>query len=181
MIRSRLVAARATRSALIAASVPEFTKRTRSSDGISFLTRSASATSSGLGAPKLVPSFAAGASGTSVRGRTFRAIDHDDGKLRSLGVEREAQLLGQRGEQTGAVGGRWIGGIAEGRRILDLKIVSACQAGAVDDDTADDRISRKVAGDLRRGHALPRNRAADRADATPAIRIDDGQWCGIRA
>ncbi len=59
MTRFRLVAARATRSALIVASVPEFTNRTRSSDGISFVTRSASASSSGLGAPKLVPLLAA--------------------------------------------------------------------------------------------------------------------------
>ena len=34
---------------------PELTKRTRSSDGISARTRSPSSTSSGLGAPKLVP------------------------------------------------------------------------------------------------------------------------------
>jgi hypothetical protein len=58
-IRSRPVAARATRTALIAASVPELTKRTRSIDGISARTRSPSATSSGLGAPKLVPPRAA--------------------------------------------------------------------------------------------------------------------------
>jgi hypothetical protein len=56
---SRRVAARATRTALIAASVPELTKRTRSIDGIMWQTRSASVTSSGLGAPKLVPPFAA--------------------------------------------------------------------------------------------------------------------------
>ena len=55
MIRSRLVNARATRTALIAASVPELTKRTRSIDGISSRTRSPSWCSSGLGAPKLVP------------------------------------------------------------------------------------------------------------------------------
>ena len=59
MISSRPVAARATRTALIAASVPELTKRTRSIDGISARTRSPSSTSSGLGAPKLVPRRAA--------------------------------------------------------------------------------------------------------------------------
>ena len=65
------VAARATRTALIAASVPELTKRTRSSDGISRCTRSPSSTSSGLGAPKLVPCFAAAASALG-RGRAAR-------------------------------------------------------------------------------------------------------------
>ena len=55
------MAARATRTALIAASVPELTKRTRSIAGINARTRSPSATSSGLGAPKLVPSRAAAA------------------------------------------------------------------------------------------------------------------------
>src|SRR6476469_1493425 len=54
MMRSRLVAARATRMALIAASVPELTKRTRSIDGISIATRRASCVSSSVGAPKLV-------------------------------------------------------------------------------------------------------------------------------
>jgi hypothetical protein len=39
MIRSRFVAARATRIALIAASVPELVNRTRSIDGISIATR----------------------------------------------------------------------------------------------------------------------------------------------
>ena len=58
MMRSRPVKARATRTALIAASVPELTKRTRSIDGISVRTRSPSSTSRALGAPKLVPSFA---------------------------------------------------------------------------------------------------------------------------
>jgi hypothetical protein len=58
MILSRPVKARATRTALMAASVPELTKRTRSSDGINSRTRSPSWTSSSLGAPKLVPSFA---------------------------------------------------------------------------------------------------------------------------
>ena len=42
MILSRPVNARATRTALIAASVPELTKRTRSIDGISARTRSPS-------------------------------------------------------------------------------------------------------------------------------------------
>ena len=51
--------ARATRAALIAASVPELTKRTRSIDGISIATRRASRVSSSVGAPKLVPRAAA--------------------------------------------------------------------------------------------------------------------------
>ena len=62
MILSRFVAARATRTALIAASVPELTNRTRSIDGISVATRCASRVSSSVGAPKLVPRAAAAAS-----------------------------------------------------------------------------------------------------------------------
>ena len=55
------VAARATRTALIAASVPELTKRTRSIDGISCAhALGRASTSSGLGAPKLVPSLRGG-------------------------------------------------------------------------------------------------------------------------
>ena len=50
--------ARATRTALIVASVPELTNRTRSIDGIRSRTRSPSAVSSWLGAPKLVPRLA---------------------------------------------------------------------------------------------------------------------------
>jgi hypothetical protein len=64
-ILSRLVAARATRTALIAASVPELTKRTRSIDGISIVTRRARRVSSSVGAPKLVPRDAASASAFS--------------------------------------------------------------------------------------------------------------------
>jgi hypothetical protein len=58
---SRPVNARATRIALIAASVPELTNRTRSIDGTSVRTRSPSSCSSAVGAPKLVPSRAADA------------------------------------------------------------------------------------------------------------------------
>ena len=51
----RPVAARASRTADIAASVPELTKRTSSIDGIASLTAEASSISSTVGAPKLVP------------------------------------------------------------------------------------------------------------------------------
>ena len=59
------MAARATRIALIAASVPELTNRSRSIDGISVATRCASRVSSSVGAPKLVPRAAAAASAFS--------------------------------------------------------------------------------------------------------------------
>ena len=49
------------REALIAASVPELTNRTRSMEGTSARTRSPSSCSRELGAPKLVPSRAAAA------------------------------------------------------------------------------------------------------------------------
>ena len=50
-MRSRPVAARARRTALIAASVPDETNRTISIEGTTFATRSASATSGSVGAP----------------------------------------------------------------------------------------------------------------------------------
>jgi hypothetical protein len=62
MILSRFVAARATRIALIVASVPELTNRIRSIDGINMATRWASRVSSSVGAPKLVPRAATVAS-----------------------------------------------------------------------------------------------------------------------
>ena len=58
-MRSRPVAARATRIALIVASVPELTNRTRSMEGTSRQTRRPSSTSCAVGAPKLVPRPAA--------------------------------------------------------------------------------------------------------------------------
>ncbi len=54
-MRLRPVAPRASRTALIVASVPELTKRTISIEGTSFETFSASRTSSSVGAPKEVP------------------------------------------------------------------------------------------------------------------------------
>ena len=50
--------ARATRIALMHASVPEFTSRTSSTDGSASQISRASSTSPGVGAPKLVPRFA---------------------------------------------------------------------------------------------------------------------------
>ena len=55
--------------------MPELTKRTRSIDGTSVRTSSASSTSSGLGAPKLVPSLACRASAL-VEPRRRVAVDH---------------------------------------------------------------------------------------------------------
>ena len=56
---SRPVAARASRIALIDASVPEEVIRSMSTAGIRWATSSASSTSPAVGAPKLVPSAAA--------------------------------------------------------------------------------------------------------------------------
>jgi hypothetical protein len=55
---SRPVKPRAKRMALMVASVPEFTKRTSSMDGMSRVTRRASAVSTSVGAPKERPSAA---------------------------------------------------------------------------------------------------------------------------
>ena len=55
------MAARARRTALIAASVPEETKRTFSIDGTGLTTRSASSTSALHGAPNDVPAAGRGA------------------------------------------------------------------------------------------------------------------------
>jgi len=54
-MRSRDVNARASRTVLIAASVPEETSRTFSTDGTASTISAASSTSASVGAPKLVP------------------------------------------------------------------------------------------------------------------------------
>ena len=68
MIRSRLVNPRATRIALIAASVPDETSRTSSIDGNASTISSANSTSRSVGAPKLVPSSAASRTASTVSG-----------------------------------------------------------------------------------------------------------------
>jgi hypothetical protein len=66
--RSRRVAPRASRIALIAASVPEETRRTISTDGTASTSSAASSTSRSVGAPKLVPSSAASRTASTVSG-----------------------------------------------------------------------------------------------------------------
>ncbi len=59
---------RASRSALIAASVPEETRRTFSIDGTASTISAASSTSASVGAPKVVPSSAAARTTSTVSG-----------------------------------------------------------------------------------------------------------------
>ena len=59
---------RASRSALIAASVPDETRRTFSTDGTASAISAASATSASVGAPKLVPRRAASRTAATVSG-----------------------------------------------------------------------------------------------------------------
>ncbi len=68
------MAARARRIALIAASVPEETIRTISTAGTRAAISSASRTSPGVGAPKLVPSVAAEATASTTAGWAWPAI-----------------------------------------------------------------------------------------------------------
>jgi hypothetical protein len=65
---SRPVYARASRRALIVASVPELTIRTFSTDGTIRAIASAILTSAPVGAPKLVPEAAAFRSAVTIRG-----------------------------------------------------------------------------------------------------------------
>ena len=65
---SRPVAARASRSAVIAASVPDETSRTISTDGTALAISSASSTSRSVAVPKLVPSRAAAITASTVSG-----------------------------------------------------------------------------------------------------------------
>ena len=65
-MRSRFVNARASRSALIAASVPDDTSRTRSTEGTASTISAASSTSASVGAPKLVPRSAASRTASTV-------------------------------------------------------------------------------------------------------------------
>ena len=68
MIRSRFVKPRASRIALIAASVPDETRRTFSTDGTASTISAASSTSASVGAPKLVPRSAASRTASTVSG-----------------------------------------------------------------------------------------------------------------
>jgi hypothetical protein len=68
MIFSRFVYARASRMALIVASVPEFTILTISIDGMIEQMSSAMRTSNPVGAPKLVPFTAARCTASITRG-----------------------------------------------------------------------------------------------------------------
>ncbi len=63
--------ARASRSALIAASVPDETSRTFSSDGTASTISSASSTSASVAAPKLVPRSAASRTASTVSGSAW--------------------------------------------------------------------------------------------------------------
>ena len=65
---------RASRIALIAASVPEETSRTRSTDGTASTISAASSTSASVAAPKVVPSSAAWATAATVSGSAWPKI-----------------------------------------------------------------------------------------------------------
>ena len=73
-ILSRPVAARASRSALIDASVPDEVIRTISADGIRSTTSAARSTSASVGAPKLVPAAAAADTAETTSGWACPAI-----------------------------------------------------------------------------------------------------------
>ena len=70
---------RARRIALIAASVPLDTSRTISTEGIAATIRSASSTSSSVGAPNVVPRAAAARAASTISGRAWpnRSAPHD--------------------------------------------------------------------------------------------------------
>ena len=71
---SRPVYARASRSALIVASVPEFTIRTTSTEGTRRVINPAICTSMAVGAPKLVPEAAARVTAPTTRGCAWPSI-----------------------------------------------------------------------------------------------------------
>jgi hypothetical protein len=73
-ILERPVAARASRTALMVASVPELTMRSLPTAGTRRATSSASATSSAVGAPKEVPRAAAAVTASITRGCAWPAI-----------------------------------------------------------------------------------------------------------
>jgi hypothetical protein len=71
---SRPVAARASRTALIVASVPEEVMRSMSTDGIRAHTSSASSTSPAVGAPNVVPRAAASVTASITSGCAWPRI-----------------------------------------------------------------------------------------------------------
>ena len=79
MTRSRRVKPRARRTRAIAASVPDETSRTFSTDGTASTISAASSTSLSVGAPKLVPSSAASRTASTVSGSACPKISgpHD--------------------------------------------------------------------------------------------------------
>jgi hypothetical protein len=78
-MRSRFVNPRASRIALIAASVPDETRRTFSIEGTASAMRSARTTSRSVEAPKLVPSRAASRTASTTAGAAWPRINgpHD--------------------------------------------------------------------------------------------------------
>ena len=78
-MRSRPLAARASRIALIDASVPDDVMRTISADGTRAATSAASSTSASVGAPKLVPAAAAACTAATTSGCAWPATSgpHD--------------------------------------------------------------------------------------------------------
>ncbi len=74
MMRSRPVKPRASRMALMAASVPEETMRTISTDGIAFVINSARCVSRSVGAPKLAPWRMASVTAATTRGWAWPRI-----------------------------------------------------------------------------------------------------------
>ena len=91
-MRSRPVKARATRIALITASVPEDTKRTCSAAGYAADTRSASATSASQGAPKVVPRSSAVPMASTTAGCAWPAISGPHEHTRSRNVRPSASV-----------------------------------------------------------------------------------------
>ena len=70
-MRSRFVKPRASRIALIAASVPDETSRTFSIDGTASTISAASSTSASVGAPNVVPRSAASRTASTVSGSAW--------------------------------------------------------------------------------------------------------------
>ncbi len=74
-MRERPVKPRATRTALMAASVPDDTRRTCSHPGTRVQMASASRTSPSVGAPKVVPAAAASVTARTTRGSAWPRME----------------------------------------------------------------------------------------------------------
>src|SRR5688572_31517458 len=98
-------------------------------------------------------------------------VDDEHWRRNRLRLQAESQLFGERSEQTWTSGRDSVPWFQEGRRVLQLEVVAAGEAGTVGDESIHRWIATEVAGELDSGHSMSGDDTTRRADTTPLIRI----------